>query len=242
MNLDLFIKYLKIDSDKYQKFLKYQKSGLIQPFDQQVLINLRKTYFSGFSGIIFLYGFPNIHNFFYEKLKIISYVLRNYEYDVVNGDIDFIKKMVKTNTTINTNTFRIVQSDEDFKIDINEDNRMVKSNSWLEVKIGSKIWVYDLLTMLRFEKNVYYELVNPEVHNRNPNNGIFDNDFSKIEKNYVLLEYMSLLEKWLDYNHYKEFVEAELSRFKAEMDYDKFVFKYYESLDKLYNHYYNKRV
>ena len=205
INNSFFYQNLSKHKDKLLLFDNGIKNGFVQEFDQAILSKLSKLYYGDITGILYLYGFPTSFETIGNKNEIFTYVLGDYDYQIVHGDIDTIDEVY----------FHLYHQ------------RHLDYNSWIEVKIGNKIWVYDFVSMLKIEKDLYYKLENPRVKKIYDKKQVeshparFDDDYSYIHDTFSSLIIIPSIETYLPYNPHKELVEQELRRFKDKIDYDK---------------------
>ena len=101
-------------------------------------------------------------------------------------------------------------------------------NYWIEVDEGTTTWVYDLFSMLKFEKSLYYELENPVVSEIIPRDVILnhpgrdDNKFLTFHDGFIelLFKQMPIIEKNMENHPFKDILVPELTRFKANINYE----------------------
>lgn len=209
MNETIFIKNLKKDNKRLEIFNKAYKMGLIQPFDQEVLTKLRRLYYSCIPGILYLFGEPTDFETISNKARLLTYVFENEEYDLVHADIDSIK---------NIKFFEYNHKHLDY-------------NSYLEVKKGNKVWIYDTFSMLKFDKGIYDELEHPSIRKRVPkmyivsHPGREEDDFYSFKDEFLLAGIIRKYELELKKNPFKNMLKQELSRFKQEVKYDEIILK-----------------
>lgn len=218
MEESIFYKHISKDANKLEILKKGLKQGTIQSFDVETLTKLRRIYYSFFSGIIYLYGEPTDFSTIGNKLEILSHIFKNEDYQIVHGD---------TNSTREIIFFEYGSQHLDY-------------NSWMEVKRGNKIYVYDVFSMLRFEKEIYYQLENPQVNRIVPKKVIeshpsrIGDDYSKPRDCWMLVGYIPKLETKLKNHPYKDLLLPELTRYKKQVNYDDILLEWKEEEREIY--------
>ena len=127
--------YISQNKEKLDLYNQAIADGKITDFDQVILTRLRKLYYGIYSGLIYMYFEPTNFNNIGNKAELMTHVLEDKQYQLVHGNID---------STRNIPFFMYGVEHLDY-------------NSWLEVQEGQKVWVYDLFSMLKIEKSVYYK-------------------------------------------------------------------------------------
>ncbi len=194
----LFYLNLKKNPQKIEIFQNAFEQGLIQFFDPDVLTKLRKMYYGCYSGLLYLYTMPTDSSSIGSKLEILSHVFSDLNYVIVHGHTD--------------STREICFSDYN--------SSPLDYNSWIEVASGLKIWVYDVFSMLKFERDTYYQLENPFITKKVPFAVIrsfpeyYDTDFSHLRDPFILISLMRDIECNVKLSPYRSFLEAELEKFK----------------------------
>lgn len=139
----VFIQELKKDKVRYQKFLEARKLYLITEFDEEVKSRLRKIYWGGFfQALTYMYYLPTDFETIGNKVELLAKALEDIDYNIIHAS---------TTSTRTTLFFEYSQQHLDF-------------NSYIEVKKGNNIWVYDLYSMLKFDKQVYEAIEKPKSH------------------------------------------------------------------------------
>lgn len=175
----------------------------IQPFDATIISKLRRVYYSSISGILYLLGETNLSSTHGNKLELLAHVLEDKDYTIVHGNI---------------------RSDGD------------TTTSWIEVRENHKIWVYEVETMLKFEKRYFELLESPEESLRISKEELEslvahgDNSFKFEYIPMIIVWYISRYEDNKDNPHYEE-LQAEIKRYKKEINYSKAAKDYYEELN-----------
>lgn len=202
----VFVHNLSQDKEKYLKFLNGLKSGKITNFDQTTLTRLRKLYYGFYSAIIYLYYEPTDFNNIGNKVELLTHALEDKKFQIVHGSID---------STRNIKFFMYGVQHLDY-------------NSWIEVEEGTTTWVYDLFSLLKFEKSLYYELEHPTVSKIIPGDAVLNHpgrdneDFSTFHDGFVelLFKQMPMMEKNMDKHPFKDILAPELTRFKTDINYE----------------------
>lgn len=208
----VFFHNLSQDKDKLQLYKKAISEGKITDFDQITLTRLRKLYYGLYSSLIYMYyeptNFDNISN----KVELLTHVLEDKDFQVVHGDTDSTRDILFPLYGI---------SHLDF-------------NSWLEVKEGQKVWIYDLFSMTKIEKSVYYRLENPNVTKIISKSLIMnhpgrDRDDFKTYHNgfdFMLIKLIPEMEKDMPNHPFAHILIPEITRFKKEIDFEKLVLNF----------------
>lgn len=97
-------------------------------------------------------------------------------------------------------------------------------NLWIEVEEGNKIWVYDLFSLLKMEKDFFYKLEEPmiekiylkDVLDLNKDFSIFSNQYDNL-----LYEMIDKLKESLEDSPYKELLIPEIIRYKDNISKEK---------------------
>lgn len=203
MKKSIFLQNLEKNKTKLNLYNDGIKKGLIQPFDQEVLTNLRNLYYGCISGIIYIYGMATDCGTIANKMILLRYALDDRNFQIVHG-----------NTYSTENIF------------FDKYNNNLDNNSWIEVKEGNKEWVYDPFSLLKIEKNLYYQIEEPEVFriiskkDVESHPGRIDDDYYRFDEGgkEFLTFILPSIEKNLKNNPHKDFLKAEISRFKEEVD------------------------
>lgn len=175
----------------------------IQPFDATIMSKLRRVYYSSISGILYLLGETNESSTHGNKLELLAHVLEDEDYTIVHGKI---------------------RSDKD------------TTTSWIEVRSNHKTWIYDVESMLKFEKKYFDQLEHPEDSMRISKESIVshiahsDNTFKFEYIPMIIVWYISRYESNKDNPHYDD-LQAEIKRYKKEINYSKAVDEYYEEMN-----------
>lgn len=208
-----FFEIIKSDENKLKLFKEGLSDGRIQPFDQETISKLRRVYYSCLNGVLYLYGMPINDGTIGNKMEILSYIFQDEDFKIVHGHTDSSKQLVFPQYNKN-------------KLDC---------NSWIEVSHGAKVWVYDTISMLKFEKDIFYKLENPDVFRivpkayieAHPARSDEDDDyFYYPHDKWLLLDYIPNLEKIAQIHPYKEILLPEIARYKQEIDFDRVAIKY----------------
>lgn len=202
----VFFHHLSQDKEKLKVYMDALKDGKITFFDANVLSKLRKSYYGFFSGLIYLYYEPtNSHNIG-NKVELLANVLQNTELQIVHGD---------TNSTREIRFFQYDLEHLDF-------------NSWIEVREGQKTWVYDLFSMMKFEKDIYYFLEQPEIQKIVSKEKIAyvldleSSDFSQFHDgfSFLLPAFLKEAGQTIDKHPFKDLLVPEFTRFKDAIHYE----------------------
>lgn len=208
-NETVFHNYISQDKDKLNLYDKAIADGKILEFDQTTMTRLRKLYYAYFSAIIYLFYYPTSFSNIANKLELFTFVFEDKEYNIVHGDTD---------STRNIPFFMYNVEHLDY-------------NSWLEVKEGQKVWVYDLFSMLKIEKEIYYKLENPIVKRIVPKSRIINHPGREKENfniyhngfDNMLVGLIPEMEKNMLNHPFADILIPEITRFKKEIDFEKLV-------------------
>lgn len=205
-NETIFFNNLKKNKDKLEIYMNAIKEGKITNFDPTTITKLRRLYYGLFSGLLFMYMDPYDFSKIGDKLELLTHVFEDKDYSIVHGEIDSIHEI----------------NFEEYDVDD------LKSNSWIEVVEGHKTWVYDIFSMMKFEKDVYYKLENPKINSVIPKDLIINHPGRDREDyqiyydgfNEMLCLYFDRIEKDIDSHPFKEILRPEITRFKEEINYE----------------------
>lgn len=216
----IFYNHLKKYPDRLELYNEARKNRKISEFDLELLSKLKKTVYGGIPGNIYLYAFPTNFETIGNKLEILAWAYRDKKYKLVHG---------------NTNSTKEIMFHE-------YDSKHLDYNSWMEVKIGLKEYVIDTFSMLMFEKDIYYQLENPQVlkvvtsEDINNHPARCDDDFSEAFASYdSLLMLMDTLEYLTNNSPYKDYLIKELDKLKSKIDYDKMIQEYLQETGAIFN-------
>lgn len=216
----IFFNHLKKYPDRLKLYNEARKNRKISEFDLELISKLKKVVYGGIPGNIYLYAFPTDFEHIGNKLEILSWAFRENDFKLVHG---------------NTNSTKEIMFHE-------YNSKHLDYNSWIEVKIGLKEFVIDTFSMLMFEKDIYYQLENPQVLKVVPSEKInnhparCDDDFSEEYASYdSLLLLMDGLEHLINNSPYKDYLTKELDKLKSKIDYDKMMQEYLQETDAIFN-------
>ena len=139
-------------------------------------------------------------------MELLTHALEDKKFQIVHGSVD---------STRNIKFFMYGVQHLDY-------------NSWIEVEEGTTTWVYDLFSLLKFEKSLYYELEHPTVSKIIPGDAVLNHperdneDFSTFHDGFVelLFKQMPMMEKNMDKHPFKDILAPELTRFKTDINYE----------------------
>lgn len=139
----IFMQELKKDHKRYQEFLKASKLYLVTEFDEEIKSRLRTIYWGGFfQALIYMYYNPTDFETIGNKVELLSAAFTGEEYNIVHAS---------TRSTRETHYFEYNHQHLDY-------------NSYLEIKKGTNTWIYDLYSMLKWDKKVYEKIEEPRSH------------------------------------------------------------------------------
>lgn len=186
-------------------FKKAVEEFAIQNFDSTIMSRLRRVYYSSISGILYLLGEPNIPSTHGNKMELLAFVLDDEDYEIVHGQT------------------RSSRSSE------------MVDTSWIEVRKDRKVWIYDVTSMLKFEKSFFDKLESPKETNRVSRQEIISHP--AYQDTSFKFEYIPMIIAWFisryetnEINpHYKE-LQAEIKRYKKDINYSKAIREYHEEM------------
>lgn len=197
------------NKDKLDVYNKAVEDGKITEFDQTTLTRLRKLYYAFYPALIYIFYEPTTFKNIGNRLELLTNTMDDREYQIVHGDTDSTRN-------IPFSMYGVEHLDY---------------NSWLEVKEGQKVWVYDLFSMLKIEKEIYYKLENPEIRQVVSKSKIMSHpgrergDF-KIYQNgfsYMLIKIIPEMEKNMATHPFADILIPEITKFKEKIDFEKLV-------------------
>ena len=215
----VFHHYISQNKEKLDLYNQAVIDGKITDFDQVVLTRLRKLYYGIYSGLIYMYFEPtNFHNIG-DKAELMTHVLEDKQYQLVHGNTD---------STRNIPFFMYGVEHLDY-------------NSWLEVQEGQKVWVYDLFSMLKIEKSVYYKLENPTITKvvskdaimSHPGRDRDDYTFHADGGDFILKEKLPRMEQAMSSHPFSEILAPEITRYKKDINLDNVIAETHEILEEI---------
>lgn len=210
MRNTIFYQNLSKDNTKKKLFDTAYKKGIIDEFDSDIFTKLRKSFYGYTTGLLYVYGEDTTFATIGNKVHLLSHILENEDYEIVHGDTD---------STRNIRFFEYNQEHLD-------------SNSWIEVKKGNKTFVYDPFSLLKYPKELYYELENPDVKRKIPKSVIVshpfhsEDDFSHISAELMLVGYIPMIEKKIKTSPYQDILKPEITRLKQISGYEDIVLEW----------------
>lgn len=206
-----------VDNTKWEDYHKrcsilYQyglEKGLIHPFENELIENLRHVYYGGVPASILLLLRDFCDGFCHDRAFLLSFGVGQDDFRLVTADIDglVLNPRYAGSTDSNYGNHRFL---ERTKCD------------------GSK-WVYDTSTGLVYAKDLYYKMERPKVIKVKDKKAILANDGyreimqSDIQNDkYALPAILPFIENiaMSDTSIYHDRVLEEIARFKQEIGYD----------------------
>lgn len=202
-----FYKHLSKDEEKLKIFKEGISQGKITPFDVGTLSRLRRIYYSCYSALIYIYGIETSFRTIGNKVELMTLAFENDDYTIIHANTDSTREI----------PFFTYQQEH------------LDSNSYLEVKRGRKTLIYDLFSMLVFEKEIYERLEHPDVIRIStkekvqflPTHNDDKESFSKPHDLWLACRFIPFIEQNLENSPYKEILSKELLRYKDEIDFEK---------------------
>lgn len=116
----------------------------------------------------------------------------------------------------------------------NSTSKYLDSNCWIEVEEGHEIWVYDLFSLLKVEKDIYYKLENPQITKKIPKTIIInhpsrqEDDYTKFHDGFdiILTDIIPTMEDIAKTHPYSDLLVPEITRYKGVIRYDDIKLKY----------------
>lgn len=193
-------------------------TGLIHPYEEELLENLRHVYYGGVPASIILLCDELCNGRCYDRSLLITLGFGDDDFRLVNGDINLFKLNPKLIDRYNE------------AISLGYEWPHQANHSFAErTKKDGTIWVYDTTWGLVFEKNLYYRINNPKIHKIN--NRQATEDFCEYQdiKNanfeqdkYILPMILPTIEKIVKSSNqpYTKVLLEEIVHFKEEIDYE----------------------
>ena len=222
MRNSIYFDAVKEDKEKLKLLNDGIKNGLVSQFDDSLIIKLRNLYLGVFPGSVFIYMKKSLSYSDYDKIRLLTVALEDEDFKLVHGKIDSIR-----------NTEEVKYAEKFIKNTIFDDASF-NYNYWFEVSKGGRTWIYDLFSLLKFDKELYYKIENPAIDKVYTKNVIEKKFYDKDEdpkinrsiniedsNNDIFLTILipSLEEKMRDSEYY-EYLKAELTRIKKELNYE----------------------
>lgn len=216
----IFMHHISQDKNKLEIYKKAVQEGKITNFDQTTITRLRRLYFGYLSGLIYMYYEPTYFNNIGNKAELLTHALEDKDYVLVHGNVDSTRDIPF------------------FMYGVEHLDR----NSWFEVKEGPKTWIYDLFSMLKIEKSVYYELEKPEIIRTITKKEIMShpgreqNDFRVYHNglDFMLVKALPEMEKNMEKHPFKDILSPEITRFKKEINFEDMLLEYKIDKKKFY--------
>lgn len=210
----VFFHHLSQDMNKLKVFRDALERGKITCFDQNTISRLRKMYYGFYSALIFMFYAPTSFNNIGSRVELLCHALEDKDFQIVHGMTDSAREIPF-----------FMYGVEHLDID-----------SWLEVREGHKIYVYDLFSLMKFEKDVFYALEHPDVQSvvlksTIQNHKMYDeNSFKTLTDafNIVLAGTIPEMEKNMPNHPFKDILIPEISRYKEFIHFDDIELKYEE--------------
>lgn len=137
------------------------KTGLIRPYSEKFIKNLRELNYGGVPASVLLLNLPSCKQKCYDRALIACFGLRDLDYQMVDMDVDFIKYSPFTIREIN----KLIQ--QGIPINSHYANHCV-----IEFKEFGKDWILDTTQGLIFEKKLYFMIESPKITNVNSKENI----------------------------------------------------------------------
>ena len=190
------------------------RRGLVKPYDPELIIKLRSVYYGGLPASILLYVGKLCSSYCYDRALLITLGFdKEDDFQLVDADVDSI--------LLNPNFI--------------ERYRQFPNNiyHWAHHCIAERIedgvtWVYDTSKRFKIEKNLYYELENPQITDINDKYSVMnyieyqDIKNADLERDkYILPFVIPFIEETIEHQEFdKELVKCELEIFKERIHYD----------------------
>lgn len=208
----IFFHHLSQDKEKLKIFKDALTSGKIRNFDQSLMTRLRKMYYGFYSAIIYMFYFSTTFDNIGSKVELLAHALEDKDYQIVHAMTDSSRDI----------PFFMYGS------------KHLDSSSWIEVREGHKTYVYDVFSLLRFEKDVFYQLEHPNVYStvskhRIQDNVMYDkNEFKMLTDafNFILTGTIPDMERHMPTHPFKDILVPEINRYKELIDYEKIELEY----------------
>ncbi len=214
MDVKLVNERWNLYQEKYRQLFNYGvENGLIRLYSDRLIKALRDVYYGGMPASIVLLCNDACNGFCYDRALLLSLVLEDDDYQMVDADIDSLR----------LNPIYALKSEE-------EQDESYAEHCYLEAKGGDgRVWVFDTSVGLAFERGLYEEMQHPKV------NRVFDKttvmefqDYKELKEAdlenekyalpFVMPSYEAVAEKGQPY--YSERLKEEISHYKKFIDYD----------------------
>ena len=201
----IFEHNIKQNKEKFEIFNKAQKEGKIQQFDQAIIRKLRNLYFGFLSGLIYIYYYPTSFSNLGNKAELFTHVIKDKEYKLVHGQTDSVRDIPF------------------FMYGVEH----LDNNIWFEVQEGHKTWIYDMFSLLKIEKSIYYKLENPKISKVIDKKYIVNHPAREEDEyntyhngmDFMLLKMIPEMEKKMNTHPFKNILSSEIDRFKIKSDF-----------------------
>lgn len=200
------------------------KNGLILPYDNRLIENLRNTYYGGLPASILLLHSNLSNGHCYDRGTLITLGFEEDDFKVVNANINNLRLNPKY-----IDQYRNGKLSEDYS------NHCFAERT----KNDGTIWVYDTSIGLVFEKNLYYKIEKPKITKINDKEATLDflyHDFQKdsdIERDkYTLPLILPNIESYINptQTFYLEQLAEEIEILKHKIDYNGICKEYKEDM------------
>lgn len=208
----VFFHHLSQDKEKLKLFRESLMNGKIGNFDQSLISRLRQMYYGYYSAIIYLFGFPTTFDNIGSKVELLAHALEDKDFQIVHGSTD-------SSRDIPFFMYGVEHLDSD---------------SWIEVREGHKIYVYDPFSLLKFEKDIFYQLEHPNVTGVVSKSTVQghkmyrESEFRTLTDgfNFVLTKSIPEMERCIPKHPFRDILIPEMCRFKKLVNYEKIVLDY----------------
>ena len=202
----IFEHNIKQNKEKFEIFNKALKEGKVQQFDQAIIRKLRNLYFGFLSGLIYIYYYPTSFSNLGNKAELFTHVIKDKEYKLVHGQTDSVRDILF------------------FMYGVEH----LDNNIWFEVQEGHKIWVYDMFSLLKIEKSIYYKLENPKISKVIDKKYIVNHPAREEDEyntyhngmDFMLLKMIPDMEQKMSTHPFKNILSSEIDRFKIKSDFE----------------------
>lgn len=208
----VFYHHLSQNKEKLKLFRESLINGKIGNFDQSLISRLRQMYFGYYSAILYLFCFPTTFDNIGNKVELLAHALEDKDFKIVHGFTDSTRDIPF------------------FMYGVEH----LDSDSWIEVREGHKTYVYDPFSLLKFEKDIFYQLEHPDVTGVVSKSTVQghkmyrDSEFRTLTDgfNFMLTKSIPEMERSMPKHPFKDILIPEICRFKKLVNYEKIELDY----------------
>ncbi len=203
--------------------------GLIRAYGDGFLERLRDTYYGGIPASILLLNPKSCKGKCYDRALLACFAFKDMDYRVVHANIDTIRYNKTTVKEVNSCLAQGLKVSETYP-----------NHCFVEVRIGSLVWVFDTTDGLIYEKHIYYLINRPDITRINSKEETMefveyvDIANADLERDkWVLPNILPVIEQQIEADStYKEKARREIQIFKEFINFDQLCEDYRIERDK----------